>query len=520
MKKLLLKTAVLILLPLAVWLGTTWLIGFQTEEQVRQYLENTDGQHVLVDYQRSLLSAQVVTRLNVSQTPLGQWVEHLPLAHKVTHGPLLLASESIVGLSHWQSSLDRSALDEHVSQLIDSAFSSKPPFQANINVGFDQVANYQLNMSPLQMESYEDDLSLSLEKLKLSGQLTTDVQQVESPADFEVAAGQLNLVNEGMTVSLPTLLVSKSGTGDTDKIGIEAADVSLSFPHDAVPIRFNLAGQTSTENKNDDLQGGVSLIASQFSGMTYPLKQMDFTLGFSGVHQPALLEINRLQNHMQDLEAQLGWGEEELELPEARRQQMQLGLELRDVANQLLAVVFNQALKADKTLLDYDLKLDTAEGVISKNATLVYAGVDKPVVLDDLIDNGLQGLTQFIRGDIKLSVAQAALPAELDDLLFYPLEQKGLVKSGGDYSMDLRLLKTDMELNGRVIEHDELLGKFLPPSMTADDRHQVPADVWGMIENQGLSKDLIKQLELRDDISAETMKMLRQLQETSQVLQE
>nr|CAA6830164.1 MAG: Unknown protein [uncultured Thiotrichaceae bacterium] len=520
MKKLLLTTAVLILLLMAAWLGASWFVGLQTEKQVRQYLDSTGAQHVLVDYQRSLFSAQLTTRLDVSQTPLGQWVDSLPLVHKVMHGPLLLAIKPKVGLSQWQSSLDRSELDEHVNQLVDAAFSLKAPFQINIEVGFDQVANYQLNVSPLQMESYENDLNFSLGDLNLSGRLSLDAQQAESLAGFEMISRQLTVGNEGMAISLPALVFSKSGVAAIDKIEIEAAGISVSFPNDPALIRFNLAGQTIIENKGDDLQGGMNLTLNQFSGMNYPLNEIDFKLDFSGIYQPALPEVNRLQNRMQDIKAQLNWGEEELELPEARRQQEQLGFELRDVANQLLAVVSKQVLKVDKTLLDYDLKLDTAEGVISNNAALIYAGRDKPVVLDDLVDHGFQGLIRLVRGNITLDVAQAALPAEFDGLLSYPLEQKGLVKSGDDYSMDLRLLKSDMELNGRVIGYDELWDKFLPPSVMTNDTHQVPADVWVLIENQGLSVNLIEQLELRDDISAETMGMLRQLQETSQVLGE
>lgn len=522
MKKLLLTTAVLVLLLIVAWLGASWLIGLQTEKQVRQYLEDTDGQHTLVDYQRSLLSSRVVTRLNVGQTPLGQWVDTLPLVHDIMHGPVIWQSEPKPGLSHWQTRLDQGELDEHISELVDTAFASAPPFLAETHVDFNQMATYQIKMLPLQADSEEGNLSFTLDGLQLSGQWpepATDSPQSALPTDFEVSTGQIVLSNDDITVSLPSLKMSTADSGVTDEINVDAAGMSVVFPEEPEPLLFNLTARTTTAIKDNDLQGDITLSLDQFSGLTYPLKRLDLKLNFSGVNQPALTEVNRLQNRMQDIQAQLAWGDEEMDLPEARRQMTQLDIELRDVADQLLAVLFQKALQADKTRLNYDLNIVTEQGEIVNTAKLHYAGTDQPVGLADLVESGVPGLIRFIRGDIELNVAQAVLPAELSGLLSYPLERKGFIESGDEYRMDLRLLKSDMELNGRVIEYGELMDKFMPPSMLADDSHNIPDDVWDMVEAQGLSDALIRQLELRDDISAESLEILKQLQETSQILQ-
>ncbi len=523
MKKLLLTTAVLVVLLIAAWLGASWFIGLQTEKQVRQYLQATDGQHALVDYQRSLLNSRVVTRLNVSQTPLGQWVDNLPLVHEVMHGPIIWQSEPRPALLYWKTRLDQGALDESVRELVDTAFAAKPPFLAETEVDFNQIATYQLQMLPLQAASDEGKLSFALDGLQLYGQWAAQsigTSQAVLPATFEMTTGPLALGSDEITISLPSLTVNKADSGVADEVTTQAAGVSVSFPEEPEPVLFNLAGRTTTEVNGNDVQGDIKLSLDQFSGLTYPLKQLDLKLDFSGISQPALAEINRLQNRMQDIEAQLDPGDEEMDLPEARRQMTQLDIELRDVANQLLAVLFKKALQADKTQLNYELNVMTDQGGIMHTAKLRYAGTDKPVVLADLVATGVPGLIRFIRGDIAFKIAETALPAEFDVLLSYPVEQKGLVESDGEYRMDLRLLKSDMELNGRVIEYGELWGKFMPPSMLAEDNNRIPADVWDLVETQGLSDELIRELESRDDISAESLEIFKQLQEASKVLQD
>ncbi|CAA6824733.1 MAG: Unknown protein, partial [uncultured Thiotrichaceae bacterium] len=352
MKKLLLTTAVLVLLLIAVWLGAGWFIGLQTEKQVRQYLQATDGQHVLIDYQRSLLDSRVVTRLNVSQTPLGQWVDDLPLVHEVMHGPVIWQSEPRPGLSYWRTRLDQGALDASVSGLVDRVFASKPPFSAETAVDFNQVATYQVQISPLQTASDDDNLNFVLDGLQLHGRWSeqdADTSQAVLPVTFEMTTGQLSLSNDEITISLPSLSVSKADSGVADEVITQAAGVSVAFAGEPEPILFNLAGSTTTEVNGNDVQGDSKLSLDQFSGLTYPLKQLDLKLDFSGISQPALVEINRLQNRMQDIEAQLDPGDEAMDLPEARRQLTQLDIELRDVADQLLAVLFKKALQADKT---------------------------------------------------------------------------------------------------------------------------------------------------------------------------
>ncbi len=523
MKKLLLTLAVLVFLLVAVWLGASWFIGLHTEKQVRQHLQASDGQHALIDYQRSLLHSRVETRLNVSQTPLGQWVDDLPLVHEVTHGPIVGLSEHGLGLFRWQTHLDKEALDESVSGLVDEAFFFEPPFLLEARADFDQVLSYQVDIPPLKADSEESGLSFFVDGLQINGQWaaqSSESPKTTFPATFKATTGALALADNEVTIAVPSLSLSQSDAGDVDEVTLEVVGASVSSTEEPEPITFNLTGHVTTEVKETDLQGEVALSLNQFSGLTYPLQQLDFTLDFSGIHQPALAEINRLQNYMQDLQVQLSVGEEEMELPEARRQLTQLDIELRDAANQLLAVLFKKALQVNKTRLNYEFKVAAEQGDIVNTAKLHYAGTNKPVVLADLVDNGVEGLIRFIRGDITLKAVAAALPIESGLLLSYPLERKGLVESGGEYRMDLRLLKSDMELNGRVIKYGELWGKFMPTSIVAAGERRIPDDVWDLVETQGLSDELIKKLESREDISAESLDILKQLQEASRVLQD
>lgn len=552
MRKLFFAIVGLIVLLIAVWLGASWFVGQQTEKQVRQYLDNTAGQHVLVDYRRSLFSASATTRLNVSQTLLGQWVDELQLLHEISHGPLYWrASEPTPGLSFWQSRLDQSVLDDSVKQLITEAFSAQQPFRAALEVDFNQTAQYWFELAPLNTENIANptgELTLVLDDLKLSGlqRLTAAPGSVDSanstdplpgsPANliaadspsvviadgFQISTGQLEVSNGQASIALPELILDKTVSASAYEFTLAADEVAVTFAGAAEPVRFAMAAVADIADHETELQGRTELTLNQFSGVSYPLEKLDFKLDFSGIDKSALTEINRLQNRMQDIQAQLqsGWGEEEMDLPETRRRMTQLDIELREVANQLLAVLLKGALRAGKTRLDYDLSVTTPQGVAQSNAKLSYAGTDKTIVLDDLVTDGLAVLMRLVRGDITLQVAEELLPAELSALLAYPLQAKGLVQTDSGYRLDLRLLADDLELNGRVVEHNALWDKFMPPLPTANSDHDVPEDVWVMIEQQGLSEELLRELAQREDISAATLQMLRQLQKAARIMQE
>jgi hypothetical protein len=219
---------------------------------------------------------------------------------------------------------------------------------------------------------------------------------------------------------------------------------------------------------------------------------------------------------MQDLQAQLGWQEDDVELPEGRRQLFQLNVQLREAADQLLSVLFQQALQAGQSTLKSRLTLQTANGRIAGMTDLSYAGSKHPVVLDDLMQARLPDWLAFLRGDIEWSMAQSALPSEWAFFLSYPVQQRGLVETDGEYRMKLRLLDNDAELNGRVVEYSELPERFLPP--LAETQDDVPDDVWRIVEEQGFSDEVLRTLEQRDDVSPETLELFRQLQATTEAL--
>ncbi|MEZ5535667.1 MAG: DUF945 family protein [Thiolinea sp.] len=539
MKKLFTTTAALTVLLAGVWLGATWFIGLKTEENVRRYFGQSGGQHQLLDYKRSLLHSTAVTRLNVSQTPLGQWLDELPLTHKITHGPLSWKPSPQLGWSFWQTRLDSGALDDELRQQITAIFApdqdvSQPlseSLQGSMTLGFDQLARYQLTLAPLLIESDEEQLTISLAGAQLDGQFVPE-QQAEQQAGagtFDVVLNQLELSNPEIQVSLPELKFQQAATtGDISAVTSpdegqselrwEAEDVSISFTSDPQPMRFKLSGHSATDIEAGQSSGNISLLLERFSGLRYPLQKVDFSLDYAGVNAAALTEINRLQNHMQDLQAQRSWQANDLELPEGRRQLFQLDVQLREATDQLLAVFFQKALTAETSTLNTQLVLQTENGDLESQAKLSYAGTERKIVLDDLVQGRIQDWLPLLRGDVQLSLAQAALPPELELLLFYPLQQGGLVESDGHYRMQLSLLDNEIGLNGKVLAYKALAEQFLPVADLSADP-EVPEDVWLMVEEQGFSDELLKQLERRDDVSPEALELMRELQETTRMLQ-
>lgn len=294
----------------------------------------------------------------------------------------------------------------------------------------------------------------------------------------------------------------------------EAEQVSALFNHAPQPIRFAVSGQAAIQTQANQLSGAVSVNLGQFSGLDYPLQNAEFSVDYAGLNAVAVAEIDRLQNRMQDLQAQLNWQAKDVELPEGQRQLFQLDVQLEETADQLLQVLFKQVLQPEQSQLNTRLRLNTPAGDVNGNAALSYAGTEQPFNFERLTQAGLADWLQLLRGDVELTLAKAALPDDLELLLFYPLQQQGLAETGNGYRLKLRLLAGNAVLNGRVVAYDELAERFLP--LATETGAEVPEDVWQMIEKRGFSEEILQELERRDDVPPATLEMLRELQQMSQ----
>ncbi|MEZ5448442.1 MAG: hypothetical protein R3E89_05335 [Thiolinea sp.] len=106
-------------------------------------------------------------------------------------------------------------------------------------------------------------------------------------------------------------------------------------------------------------------------------------------------------------------------------------------------------------------------------------------------------------------------------LLAYPLQKKAFVEQGERYQLELKLQGEQAELNGVPVDFADLPGKFFPqmPAIDEQTSMDIPPDILRQIEANGFTDEIMQQLEESDDVSAETLHLLRQLHQMSKGLQ-
>ncbi|MGB0846555.1 MAG: DUF945 family protein [Thiolinea sp.] len=542
MRKLLVLVLMLLVLGSGTWLGAAWLIGEKTEQLVRQSLKPEGAErskesrypaHTLVEYQRTLLGAKAITRMDVRGTPLDNWLDELQFTHEIEHGPLLWDGKFdfsavrnfeyeklLLLLSRWHSQPDLSTLDDELKSQVLQVFASQPPLIISGTVDYEQKIAYQANIPAFKTTTPEDE-QVQFSGLHLSGQFRAEKDEKQIA---EINIDGLEFINDEASLIFPSLhLEAQLDANESgQQITFSANEVKLYRVTEADPVIFALQGESGYRSHNDDgLQGGFQLRLNGFRGIQYPLKTVDVDLQFKGINAAGLHQVNVLQTRLQDIQAQLGWNAEDIELPEARRQQMQLELALNETVSALLDVVFTKMLQKNQSQLQYLVDIDTESGRFEQQADLVYIGSERRIILDDLVSYGWEDWLQLMRGEIKLDMAKAMLPDTLHFLLFYPLEQRALQDENEHYRMDLRLTGYDAELNGRVLAYEDLSNKFTPPmpGEAEENTPEIPAEILAMIEAQGLSNEVIQELEASDDVSADALEMLRQLKVMNEQLQ-
>ena len=106
-------------------------------------------------------------------------------------------------------------------------------------------------------------------------------------------------------------------------------------------------------------------------------------------------------------------------------------------------------------------------------------------------------------------------------MLAYPLAQKAMVEQDGQYRLQLKLSGEQAELNGEAVAFEALPGKFFPqmPAIDENSSMGIPPEIMQRIEQEGMSEELLKELEGNKDIPPETQELLKQLQEMSTQVQ-
>ena len=523
MKKLAVVIAALVAAGGAAWLGGTWYVGKETETIVRGQIEQANQQSAaqgvsqeLVSYNRSLLGAEAVTRLIVTDPLVAGWLNNTQFNHQIKHGPVLFANGISLGVSHWTSQIDTASLPAESKAFVDKAFAGKEPLVVDTRIGFDKVMHATAIVNP--MDARVDEASIKWAGAEFTG----DISATEKAGPFSFKANTFEVRDASTTFTIPSMDVQgKMGpvAGGLENFTAKIPEISILAAGETQPLKMNVDMDSTTSEQNGAMQGKGSLHVTNIQGkigqgQDAPVKQVDLKIDYAGFKLEGLKEIQAIQVKMQALQEQMQVDEAATELPEGQKQQQQLAQQAQQLTEELLDVVLNKVLQAGQSKLRYDLNLTLDKGKVAGVADLTYAGSNAPLTFNDLMLYGPQEWGRLVKGSLDLSADKMALPEDLGMFMSYPLEQKAIVEENGQYKLQLKLLGENAELNGAAVEFAALPAMFFPqmPQNAAADLG-VPADLMKQIEEQGMTPEIMQQLEESDDVPKETLEMLKQLQQ-------
>ena len=521
MKKLGVVIAALLAVGGAAWVGSSWYIGKETEKLVRAQIDQANQQlavrgvrQELVSYDSSLLGAKAVTRLQVTEPVIAEWLNNVQFTHTIKNGPVLFANGVSLGVSHWDSRLDTSSLPEKTKAFVDKAFAGGEPLVATTKIGFDQVLHTQMTINPMDARLEESNGTL-----KLAGvTLTADISAKDKSGPFIITADKFEWRDQNASLAIPSLQAEGQAgavAGGLENFTAKAPEITILAAGETAPLKMDLTMQSSTTEQNGSIQGNGSFQLANIQGPHALVKQADIKVDYAGFKLDGLKDIQALQAKLQALQEQMQVDEVATELPEGQKQQQQLGQQAQQVTEELLDVILNKVLQAGESKLRYDLNLDLGNGKVTSVTDLTYAGSSQPIKLNDLMLYGPKDWGRLVKGSVDLSADKTAVPEDLGMLLSYPLAQKSIVEANNQYKLQLKLLGETAELNGSPVEFADLPAKFFPqmPSLGAKNDLGIPPDLMKQIEEQGMTPEIMQQLEESDDVPKETLQMLKQLQQ-------
>lgn len=503
-----------------LWAVASVLIGNKTETVLQQQLQQantltaTDGiQQELVSYDKSFFGATAVTRLKVDTVGLDVFDE-VQFIHRIKNGPVLFHDGVQLAASHWQSELDLSSLDEASRDAVQTAFAGKTPVQIDTVLNLDETADYQGVINPLNWESDAGGV-IRLAEATFNGSHDLTV----NGGPFALNVTQLELRDSELRLAIPALQAQGSASAQLDQLqgdfNLEASQVSILPAGMTDAISFNVALNSKAEVVGAFLQGDLELAVTEMQQVPR-VQTINWKMQYEGINADGMKAVNRLQAKMHNLEQQLLFNQDEqIELPEGQTQGMALLTEIQQVAGELVDTVFNQALQADKSQLIQALTVSGEQGQLQADATLRYAGTDQTMSLDRLMFFEAKDWGALVRGTVNVVADKALLGDEAAVLLGTALAQGGITEADKAYQMALNLLGEQVEINGKTVPFAALPSKFLPqmPALAPREGIDVPDDIMEQIEQQGLTPEIMQQLEESDDVSPETLKLLKQLQQ-------
>ncbi|MEZ5448441.1 MAG: DUF945 family protein [Thiolinea sp.] len=383
---------ILLVVVLAAWAGAGWWIGQQTEQALRQQLTQFNPAQTLVSYERSLLGARAVTRLQVSNVLLKRWLDEVQLVHDIRHGPLIWGGKPVFAFVQWTTRVDQDSLDAETRTALAAAFNDQEPLLAEGTVGFDRQVHIDAQVHPLELALEDSGARLKLDGLEINAQLDPASQR----GPLQITGGAVEWSDPDMSITAPALQLEGElgNAGELAGMGrfqLKTRDLAVRVAGATEAMMADIDLQVDASQQAGNLQGKLQLLLDKVRGNPAGIRQFDLALDYAGFNAGGLQILAGLQSRIQELQAQLDWGEDDTELPEGRQQQMQLMMQVQEASARLLETLFNQVLVADQSRVQANSKLTLEQGVVDARADLNYHGTGKPVNFDDLLLQGPKG---------------------------------------------------------------------------------------------------------------------------------
>lgn len=528
MKKLLLSLPIVLGL---IWAGTSWYVGQQTESVLQQFIDRQNEQTAsqgmtqeIVSYERGAFGAKAITKLKMSKPPLNEIVGEVQFMNDIVNGPVFFGGASPVqfGMSRINTRLDMESLDEEKRQWLTTAFEGKQPMESHAVVGFSGNSDYHVTVNPMKLD--QDGTTFVMDGAEMSGSSTADMA-----GKFDVHVGKLEVKEANSTFTMPSL----DATGDiTDMVAgqavgsfdMHAPQVSVQAEGTTEPFVFDANIKTSSDVKDDAVEGKLNLVMDSIKGANDALSKLDYSIEFQGLNIEGLNAINQLQAEMANMQNQMDWNDEAMETPEGQQKMQELMTNISQKSEQLIDAIFSKLLKADKSHMHHVLMAESPKGKANADIDLTYTGQGSPGMME-LVSYGPNDWAKMMKGKIMLDIDQTMLP-EGFDMMVMPYMEQGLVAQDGDrLKTSIELAGDNVTLNGKQMSFADLL-QILSPSGAGmmeeggDAELGIPEDLMQKIQQEGLTPEVMQLLEESDDVPRETVEMFKQLQQIQQDVEE
>jgi uncharacterized protein YdgA (DUF945 family) len=532
MKKLFTVLSVPVVLAVA-WGASSWYIGQQTESSLRNYIEQNNKATVnqgvkqeLVSYEKTLFGAKAVTKLNIDEPPFNKLAGNIQFINEVHNGPVFFDGGSPVqfGSSRITTHLDMDALDKEQRQWLETAFAGKPPLEGQSVIGFGGGVTYDFSVNPMKMA--QDGSTFVMDGATLSGtadaDMTGPVKLHVSKLDIKDATSQFTLPSVDVDGNI-TGLVGDQALGTFD---IKAPQVSVLAEGATEPFVFDMAIQSASDVKNADLEGKIALQMDNVKGANDALSKLQYSMDFKGLGSEGVKEISKVQAEMQNAISQTSWNADAMETPEGQQKQQELMDKVNKSSEQIIAALFGKVLKTDKSRIHSVLMAESPKGKLNADIDLTYTGKAAPAMME-LASYGANDWAKMMKGTVKLDADKALLPAGMDMLATPYIQQGLLTQDGAKFKSDVILAGENVTLNGKQMLFADLV-KLLAPDMggmpgadTPNSKNDaanigIPEDLMKQIQEKGLTPETMQLLEESDDVSPETVEMLKNLQQLQQ----